>query len=120
MEIPRAENEIWEAVKALQGRTLFTYVDEEPNLIDRVDDTNNGNDVVQIRNRDTKPTRRDIIAAYQLLHAQGNLRRIPDLEWLATPEKKTSSIVFRIVGEISRQEADYDPESDTIRVKYIK
>lgn len=98
--------EIWEAVKKLEGETLRTIVEHEENKILKVEDTGSANDCVIIENRETKPLREDIIAAYNLFKAQKSLQRIPDLEWLAKPEKKTSSIVFTIIYEISKDEVE--------------
>lgn len=98
------ENEIWEKVMALQGVTLYTYTELEPNHIIRVEDTGKGNDSILIKNRETTPIKEDIIAAYKLLFALGELERERDLAWLSEPNKKTSSIVFRIVGELAKEE----------------
>ncbi len=100
---------IWEAVRALEGMNLETYVDSETNTVVKVTDNE-----VLIKNRSTKPLREDSIAAYRLLFNKGMLRRTPDLAWLAGPSKKTSSIVFRIVGEIARDEAAHDPRTHMI------
>ena len=95
-----SENEIWEHVKSLIGRTLLTYVEDKENTILEVKDTGSPKDEVVIRERSTYPIREDIVAACQLLERNKSLCRSFDLYWLAGPEKKTSSIVFRIVGEI--------------------
>jgi len=100
------EKEAWKKVKQLKGQTLLTYTELEPNTIIEVEDTNSRQDAVIIQERDTTPIREDIVAAYQLLYTQGELERGKDLAWLAGPEKKTSSIIFKIVGEIARDEID--------------
>lgn len=98
------DSDIWEAVKKLQGKTLLTFAEMEANHITLVEDTGSRNDRVNIEGRNTKPKRDDIIAAYKLLFLQGYLKRLPDLEWLACPEKQTSSIIFRIIGEIAKDD----------------
>lgn len=95
-----SEDEIWSRVKALEGRQLFTYVHKEPNTIEQVEDTGKPTDRVLVRERCTFPERQHIVAACQLLLQEGRLCRKTDLDWLADPRYKTSSIVFRIVGEI--------------------
>ena len=57
---------------------------------------------VIIHDRLTFPTREDIVGACKLLFIQGELNRKRDLQWLSSPNKKVSSIVFRIVGEITK------------------
>ena len=81
------------------NQTLNTYTEFEANQILNVEDTGRKNDSVIIKNRETLPIREDIITAYRLLYAKGKLER-QDLSWLAEPSKKTSSIDFRIEGEI--------------------
>ncbi len=103
--MPLRASEIWKRVVKLTGKTLLTYVTAEANTITEVQDTGSLSDVVLIRERNTFPTRQDVVAAYQLLETQGCLCRATDLAWLASPEKKTSSIVFRIVGEIVGEDA---------------
>jgi hypothetical protein len=110
--------DIWRRVVDLTGITLLTYVTGDPNTITEVQDTGSPSDRVVISNRDTFPIREDIIAAYQLLQTQGSLCRSTDLGWLATPQKKTSSIVFRIVGEIAGSDVELtkgSPETLTMR-----
>lgn len=96
--------EIWEKIKQLKGQTLFTYTELEPNTIVEVEDRGKSQDAVIIKERVTRPIKEDIIAAYQLLYSLGELERNRDLAWLASPEKKTSSIIFRLVGEIAKDE----------------
>ena len=96
------DKEIWEKVKKLKGIELLTFKEKEPNYIFDVEDNNKISDRVIIFDRVTSPTREDIIAAYQLFIIKGNLNRKKDLEWLARPEKKVSSIVFRIIGEVTK------------------
>jgi len=96
------ENEIWTKIIELEGTELFTYVDKEKNTIIRVENMNKNSDRIIILERSTYPMKSDIIAAYKLLTIQGKLKRIPDLEWLAQPDKMVSSIVFRIIGEITK------------------
>ncbi len=96
------DDEIWEKVKSLEGKELTTYVEHERNYILKVEDTNSINDRVIIVDRATFPTREDIIAKYKLLFIQKKLNRKKDLTWLSTPSKKVSSIVFRIIGEITK------------------
>ncbi|MGE5846486.1 MAG: hypothetical protein ACM34O_07170 [Ignavibacteria bacterium] len=98
------EKEIWEKVKLFQGMTLYTYTELEPNYIISVEDTSSNNDFILIKDRETRPIREDILAAYKLLFALGELERERDLAWLAEPNKKTSSIIFRIVGELAKEE----------------
>lgn len=93
--------EIWQAVKKLKGQTLSTISENRNNFIIDVEDSNNKNDRVIIQDRETYPIKEDIIVAYRLLISNGELKRIPDLDWLSGPEKKTSSIIFKIVSEIS-------------------
>jgi len=94
------DDDIWSRVVGLKGRPLETYVEGNANTIIHVEDTGSPADKVIIEERETYPTREDIVAACQLLQMQGSLSRAPDLDWLATPAKRTSAIVFRIVGEI--------------------
>ena len=107
-----SHDEIWERVKKLQGQTLCTYVENEENKILSVEDTGSKNDRVVIESRDTTPVREDILAACDLLFLLRSLNRKKDLEWLAKPEKKTSSIIFRIVGEITNDIAKVDLRSE--------
>ena len=102
------DREIWNQVIELEGKTLLTYVEKEPNTILKVEDKNINSDQVIILNRKTYPIKEDIIAAYKLLTIQGKLKRTSDLQWLAKPDKKVSSIVFRIIGEISKDHSDID------------
>lgn len=101
------KREIWERVMRLTNETLYTYVENEWNTIIQVENTNSRKDRVLIDERESYPIREDIEAAYDLLVIQGKLKRT-DLEWLAQPNKKVSSIVFRIVGEISKDHAHVD------------
>lgn len=102
-----SDSEIWEAVKKIKGTTLFTYVEKERNDIIDVEDKASNLDRVHIADRDFYPSKEDIISAYKLLTIQGKLKRT-DLEWLATPKKRVSSIVFRIIGEISQDHTIFD------------
>lgn len=95
------DNEIWKRTIELEGKELFTYADGEKNTIIRVESNQSLSDRIIISERKTHPTKEDVITAYKLFIMQGKLKRIPDLQWLAKPEKKVSSIVFRIIGEIS-------------------
>lgn len=99
------EVDIWVLVKGLTGKTLQTYIEGEKNTIIKVEDTGSPKDEVIIMERNTYPIREDIVAAYQLFEKNKQLCRSEDLEWLAGPDKKTSSIVFRIVGEIAGNKA---------------
>ncbi len=106
------DEEIWNKVKQLEGETLNTYIEHEENQIIKVEDTGSSLDGVIIKDRQTTPIREDIIAAYRLLFKKGDLKRKSDLAWLAGPEKKTSSIVFRIVGEIAFDKAEFNSSGD--------
>lgn len=101
----KSDYEIWNSVKLFENVTLFTYVENSPNHITKVEDTGKNTDRVIIAGRDTYPTRGDIVAAYRLLFTNKEIVRKTDLAWLAVPEKKTSAIVFRIVGELTRDES---------------
>ena len=101
-----SEIEIWNRIKMLIGHTLHTFTELEPNTIIIVEDTNSSQDAVIIKERATRPIKEDIIAAYQFLYKLGELERGRDLAWLAGPEKKTSSIIFRMVGEIAKDEIE--------------
>jgi len=100
-----SDNEIWSAVKLLEGKTLLTYVDESENRVITVEDTGNNKDKVIIDGRNTFPLREDIIAAYKLLFVKKELSRNYDLDWLAIPSKQTSSIVFKIIGVLTEGES---------------
>ncbi|MGE5805238.1 MAG: hypothetical protein ACM34M_05560, partial [Ignavibacteria bacterium] len=63
------EKEIWEKVKLFQGMTLYIYTELEPNYIISVEDTSSNNDFILIKDRETRPIREDILAAYKLLFA---------------------------------------------------
>ena len=112
------KKEFWEAIKQLRGKCLYTYVDRNHNTIVYVEDSNKPTDKIIIEERETCPIREDIEAAYELLYKKGSLTRKYDLAWLAGPEKKTSSIVFRIIGEIEKDfiEVDTSPP-ETISLK---
>lgn len=99
------DREIWKAVKSLEGMTLYTYIENSANHIKKVEDNGKNSDRVIIEERNTYPLKGDIIAAYRLLFSNKTLSRNDDLSWLAVPEKKTSSIVFRIIGEITQGES---------------
>ena len=103
-----SNTEIWQKVIELQGKTLYTFIENERNTIIQVEDTNSSSDRVIILDRNTYPVKEDIIAAYNLLTISGKLKRIPDLAWLAQPGKLVSSIVFRIIGEISKDYIQID------------
>jgi hypothetical protein len=94
-------------VMQLKGETLHTYIGNESNTIIHVENTNSRKDRVLFHDRETSPIREDIEATYELLIIQGKLKRT-DLEWLAHPSKKVSSIVFRIVGEIAKDHTQVD------------
>lgn len=102
------DDEIWIRVSELEGQTLHTYVEYDQNTILSVEDTNRNIDSVVILDRKTRPKKEEILAAYRLLILQGTLKRMPDLEWLADKSKMVSSIVFRIVGEISKDHTYLD------------
>lgn len=93
------DNEIWEKVKSFKGNKLCTYVKNSYNEIIDVND-----DEILIKGRKTKPTKSDVINAYKLLFKKGELERKRDLAELAQINKQTSSIVFRIVGELAKEE----------------
>lgn len=95
------DNEIWKRIIELEGKELYTYVEEEKNTIIRVENNQRYSDRIIISERKTYPTKEDVIAAYRFFIIKGKLKRIPDLKWLTEPKKKVSSIVFRIIGEIS-------------------
>jgi len=97
-------NEIWDKVKTLEDATLYTYTENEPNQIIHVKDTGSNKDSILIKDRETQPIKEDVVAAYKLLFTLGELERQRDLTWLAEPNKKTSSIIFRIVGELAKEE----------------
>ena len=99
------DNEVWNRVQSLKGKTLHTYVENEQNTIVDVENTGSPSDKVFIKERATCPIREDILGAFRLLLLQKKIQRSTDLAWLATPEKKTSSIIFRIVGEIAGDDA---------------
>lgn len=98
--------EIWEKVKSLEGKTIYTLTHHDENYIKLVENSSSDNDRVIIRDRDTTPIKRDIIAAYSSLHKQGQLERKKDLDWLATADKQTSSIVFSLIAEIAKEEIE--------------
>ena len=102
---PRLNNyQLWEEVKKLEGATLYTFVQGEANTI--------------IKERNTTPIREDIEAAYKLMYCKESLCRDTDLNWLAQPPKLTSSIIFRIIGEIEKDFIDVDkspPETIYLR-----
>jgi hypothetical protein len=96
--------QVWLKVKQLEGKILYTYDQLEENKVVNVEDTGSDNDRVIIENRDTMPIKQDIWAAYELLYKQGKLERKEDLAWLEELDKQTSSIIFRIIGEITKNE----------------
>ena len=96
------ENKIWEKVRALQGETIYTVTNLAPNHIILVEDTGNSNDSIIIENRKSRPTREDIIRAYDILYQRRELERKRDLDWLVS--KRVSSIVFKIISMIAEDE----------------
>jgi len=116
---PRLNNyQLWEEVKKLEGATLYTFVQGEANTIIKVEDNNDRLDKVIIKERNTTPIREDIEAAYKLMYCKESLCRDTDLNWLAQPPKLTSSIIFRIIGEIEKDFIDVDkspPETIYLR-----
>ncbi len=63
------DNEVWDRVQQLQGKTIFTLVRKKPNFIKEV----TGNAVV-IDGRRSRPTRSQIVYAYRHLWKHGELR----------------------------------------------
>ncbi len=97
------ECEIWDKVKLLKGKTIYTYIKNSPNNIEEVEDSGSEEDKVIIKNRQTMPQRQNIVIAYNRLYSQGTLNRISDLSWFAN-HRRVSSIIFRIVGEIAKDD----------------
>jgi hypothetical protein len=114
-----SDSEIWEEVKKLKGTTLYTYVEKSKNTFVDVEDSGRKIDRVIILERETFPTKEDVIAAYKFLVVKGSLKRT-DLEWLAAPEKQVSSIVFRIIGEISKDQIILDNSKREPIINYKK
>jgi hypothetical protein len=114
------DDEIWNKVIELEGKELLTYVEKERNIIIRVDNKHKNSDQVYIADRETYPIREDIIAAYKLFIIQGRLNRKIDLQWLSRPDKMVSSIVFRIVGEISKNHSRIDCSKSEPELVHIR
>jgi hypothetical protein len=102
----KTENEIWEAVKELEGKTITTVIRKNPNHIIKVEDTGNMFDKIHVEGRKTKPCRQDVIEAYKTLAKNGELDRKTDLAHLAGKRKQTSSIIFAFVFEITRKDIE--------------
>ena len=98
------KTEIWEKVNELQGKTIYTITKFEPNHILSIENTGENSDSIIIENRITQPTKEDIIKAYELLYEKKELERGRDLSWLEHPNRKISSIVFKIISEIAKDE----------------
>ncbi len=100
------ECEIWDTVKALEGKTIETLVNKSPNCIEFIEDTGQDIDKVIIKDRKTKPVRKDVINAYKILISKGELDRAGDLIHLSDVNKKTSSIIFAVVFNIALNDVD--------------
>jgi hypothetical protein len=93
--------EVWNKVIQLKGHILYTYVQKRENRIIDVENSNSNNDRVIIVNRKTSPTKKDILTAYKIFMFKKSLERGRDLAHLSTSTKRVSSIIFRIIGEIT-------------------
>ena len=104
--------EIWNAIVQLKGKTLYTLVENEPNHIIDVENTGSNSDQIIIENRNTSPIKEDVVAIYKLLFIKRILNRKTDLAYLELPEKQTSSIIFTIVRELTKNETIIKGERD--------
>lgn len=102
----KTENEIWEAVKNLRGKTITTITQSKPNKIIEVEDTSNNFDKIHIAGRQTRPSRQDVVEAYKVLAINGELDRKADLAHLAGVNKQTSAIVFALVYAIAEKDVE--------------
>lgn len=62
------ENELWQRVRGLEGQIVYTLDQQRPNRILRVTD-----EVIEIQNRGTRPTRDDVLQVYRELHRRGQI-----------------------------------------------
>jgi len=102
----KTDNEIWEAVKKLKGKTIKTLTRDQPNHIIDVQDNSGLFDEVRIAGRNTSPTRNDIVEAYKTLVYNGELDRKTDLSHLAGVNSQKSSIVFAIIYYIAKEDIE--------------
>jgi len=116
----KTDNEIWEAVMKLKGKTVKTISQNNPNRIQNVEDTGSENDAVIILNRKTKPNKADIINAYKKFYSKGRLERKKDLQDLAHISKQVSSIVFAVIYEIAMEDIELVQEGRVIHFELKK
>ncbi len=116
----KTDDEIWEAVIKLKGKTVNTITKNKRNKIEDVQNTGSNNDAVIIARRNTQPLKSEIVEAYQKLYLNKKLDRKTDLVHLANINKQVSSIVFAIIYEIAKEDIELVQEDRIIHFELTK
>ncbi|MBA7625220.1 hypothetical protein ES703_32646 [subsurface metagenome] len=114
-----SENELWERVRGLSGRTVYTIERQRPNRISGVTD-----EAIAIADRATKPTREDIIQVYREVWQRGEITSedlYGDQSILGHPyARKTGRIIVAVLASAVPEEIQGVRRSKTQRLSSIR
>lgn len=114
-----SENELWERVRGLSGRTVYTIERQRPNRISGVTD-----EAIAIADRATKPTREDIIQVYREVWQRGEITSedlYGDQSILGHPyARKTGRIIVAVLASAVPEEIQGVRRSKTQRLSGIR
>lgn len=115
----QTNSEIFEAVKQLKGKTVYTITRNKPNKIVDIVENDYMDGEIFIEGRNTVPLISQVVEAYKLLFTNGELERNKDLASLAHVSKQVSSVVFAIVYEIAKEEVELIQRGRTIVIAVL-
>ena len=114
-----SENELWERVRGLSGRTVYTIERQRPNRISGVTDES-----IAIADRTTKPTREDIFQVYREVWQRGEITGedlYGDQSILGHPyARKTGRIIVAVLASAVPEEIQGVRRSKTQRLSGIR
>jgi len=114
-----SENELWERVRGLSGRTVYTIERQRPNRISGVTD-----EAIAIADRATKPTREDIIQVYREVWQRSEITSedlYGDQSILGHPyARKTGRIIVAVLASAVPEEIQGVRRSKTQRLSGIR
>jgi len=108
-----SNEELWERVRRLESRIVYTLKRQEPNRILRV--TLDG---IEIEGRATRPSREDVFRVYQHVHRAGRVTRedlYGERSILGHPyAKKTGRVIMAILASAVPDEIEGIPVSERL------
>lgn len=84
------ENELWERVRQLRGKTVYTIEQNRPNEVGKVT-----NEAVIIKGRQSRITRKKVWGAYEYLWRTGKLQ-------IGKPDRENRGFIYSVTAAILR------------------